>query len=413
MLNSGVNGRIRLLVSLTAMAVTLGYSPPPIYADGPGIMLLPPFNDFGSVPVGNSSTDQTFTVTNSGNATLHVGTTSIGGTDASQFVKGTDGCSGASVAVAGTCTIKVHFSPTSSGSKTALLTIPSDAASSPDYAELDGTGTVGPGILLLPPFNDFGSVPVGNSSTDQTFTVTNSGSATLHVGTTSIGGTDASQFVKGTDGCSGASVAVAGTCTIKVHFSPTSSGSKTALLTIPSDAASSPDYAELDGTGTVGPGILLLPPFNDFGSVPVGNSSTDQTFTVTNSGNATLHVGTTSIGGTDASQFVKGTDGCSGASVAVAGTCTIKVHFSPTSSGSKTALLTIPSDAASSPDYAELDGTGTVGPGHPAAAAVQRLRQRSSWQQLDRPDLHRHQLGQRHGSMSGRRASAALTLAVR
>ena len=154
-------------------------------------------------------------------------------------------------------------------------------------------------------------------------------------------------------------MAVAGTCTIKVHFSPTSSGSKTALLTIPSDAASSPDYAELDGTGTVGPGILLLPPFNDFGSVPVGNSSTDQTFTVTNSGNATLHVGTTSIGGTDASQFVKGTDGCSGASVAVAGTCTIKVHFSPTSSGSKTALLTIPSDAASSPDYAELDGTGT------------------------------------------------------
>lgn len=92
-----------------------------------------------------------------------------------------------------------------------------------------------PAISVTPTWKEFFYVDVGASSSPETFTITNYGTADLHVGTMSITGADAGQFSIQNDECSGQSIAPGGSATLKVVFSPTSAGGKLAELSIPSD----------------------------------------------------------------------------------------------------------------------------------------------------------------------------------
>lgn len=79
----------------------------------------------------------------------------------------------------------------------------------------------------------------------------------------------------------------------------------------------------------------LAPSTLDFGSVAVSNSSTPQSFTVTNNGEANLTVTSIAVGG-NYSQ----TNDC-GSLIAVGTSCTVNVVFTPTSSGSQNGTLTV------------------------------------------------------------------------
>ena len=94
----------------------------PVYPD---ISIFPTSHNFGNIAVGSTKI-QTFTVTNTGNADLIIGSLSITGTDAAEFSVQNDNCSGQTLAPQGTLTVEIKFSPISTGAKSATLNIPSN-----------------------------------------------------------------------------------------------------------------------------------------------------------------------------------------------------------------------------------------------------------------------------------------------
>jgi len=143
-----------------------------------------------------------------------------------------------------------------------------------------------PDISVVPASKDFGDVNVGSTSTPQIFTISNTGTADLVIGTLSMTGANASEFIKQNDNCSGKTVASFTNCTVEAVFTPTSAGSKSANLSIPSN---DPDTSNLNVplSGTSVPVSVSLSP--DSTSIPRGgtlgytvtftnNTSTSQTF---------------------------------------------------------------------------------------------------------------------------------------
>jgi len=225
---------------------------------------------------------------------------------------------------------------------------------------LIGTGIGIPNISVTPTSYNFGNINLGSSSSPQIFTVSNIGSANLVIGTISITGTNASQFSKQNDICSGQTLAPSSSCTINVVFSPTSTGSKSASLSILSNDPDTPTLnVPLSGTGVGIPNISVTPTSYNFGNINLGSSSSPQIFTVFNTGTGDLVIGTISFTGTDASQFGKQSDNCSGQTLAPSFNCTVNAVFSPTSAGSKSANLAIPSNDPDTPTLnVPLSGTG-------------------------------------------------------
>ena len=105
-----------------------------------------------------------------------------------------------------------------------------------------------PVILVDPLSYGFGSVNVGGSSV-KSFTVTNTGTADLVIGTIAFTGADAPEFSKNPDNCTGQSLAPNSGCTIQVTFTPASTGLKSASLSISSNDPNTPTNVPLTGTG--------------------------------------------------------------------------------------------------------------------------------------------------------------------
>ena len=110
------------------------------------------------------------------------------------------------------------------------------------------SNTLVPMPSVSPSSKDFGSVPVGGTSAAQTFTVSNTGTGDLILGTVSLVGSHSSQFAKENDVCSGQTLAPSGTCTVDVKFMPLSAGAKNTTLSIPSNYPVAAT-ASLSGTG--------------------------------------------------------------------------------------------------------------------------------------------------------------------
>jgi hypothetical protein len=115
---------------------------------------------------------------------------------------------------------------------------------------LTGTGVTN-GIVSLNPLTiNFGNQDNGTSSSPTPVVLTNTGAATLGITSITMAGANATEFSINGNTC-GATLAASATCTWNVVFSPLTTGSKTANVSIVSDAASSPDALPLTGTGRV------------------------------------------------------------------------------------------------------------------------------------------------------------------
>lgn len=107
---------------------------------------------------------------------------------------------------------------------------------------------------VSPTDHDFGSVYLRCKPTAKTFTISNTGTAELEMGTLSITGTDTSEFFIQNDNCSAQTIAPSGTCTVQAVFSPTSAGSKSANLSILSNDPDTPTLdIPLTGEGVTAP----------------------------------------------------------------------------------------------------------------------------------------------------------------
>jgi parallel beta-helix repeat protein len=280
--------------------------------------------------VGSSSAAQTFTVSNTGTADLVIGTISITGTNPGEFGKQNDNCSGQTIAPSGNCTVQAVFSPTSAGGMSANLNIPSNVLTVD--VPLSGTG-IKAVASVSPTSHNFGNIVVGSSSAAQTFTVSNTGTADLVIGTISITGTNPGEFGKQNDNCSGQTIAPSGNCTVQAVFSPTSAGEKSANLSIPSNASGSPTLVPLSGTGATEdkPHIRIPIEDIDFGIVNV-ETCIDRTTTIYNDGTATLTVNniTRLSGSTEFTYIGPGVP----FTIPASGSKTVTLRYCPTSGSS-------------------------------------------------------------------------------
>ncbi len=304
---------------------------------------------FGSETANVASAPLLATVTNTGTVALPITGIALSGTDASQFSQTTT-C-GTSLAVGSNCTISVVFTPTSAGSKTAMLNVKGGGAGAQSVA-LSGVGVV-LSYTLSPTALAFGSETTNLASAPLLATVTNTGTVALPITGIALSGTDAGQFSQ-TNTC-GTSLAVGSSCTISVVFTPTSVGSKAAMLNVNGGGAGAQSVA-LSGVGVV-LSYTLSPTALSFGSETTNVASAPLLVTVTNTGTVALPITGIVLSGTDASQFSQTTT-C-GTSLAVGSNCTISVMFKPTSPGSKAATLNVNGGGAGTQSVA-LSGVGVV-----------------------------------------------------
>jgi F5/8 type C domain/Pectate lyase superfamily protein/Abnormal spindle-like microcephaly-assoc'd, ASPM-SPD-2-Hydin len=214
--------------------------PAPVYPPYPasGVTVSPTALNFGSVATGATSTAQTVTVSNPTNSAAPVSSISASG-DFSQ----TSTC-GSSIAANGSCTVSVTFKPTVAGTRTGSLTV--NAGGVTNTVSLTGTGTApGPVLSASPASLSFARTVVGSTAAAQTVTVTNSGTTSATVSGVAVSG-DFSQ----TNNCG--TIAVGGSCTATVNFTPTVGGARTGTLTVTSNANNNPVTVALSGTGIDG-----------------------------------------------------------------------------------------------------------------------------------------------------------------
>jgi hypothetical protein len=319
---------------------------------------------FPSTVQGVASTPVTVTITNSGNATLNITTLTVTGTNAGDFALSANTCDGAGLAANATCTVAVTFTPGGTGTRTATLQAADNANGSPQSATLTGMGTApaGPAVTITPtgPVT-FPNTALNVTSAPITLTVTNTGSATLTITTAALSGVNAGDFALATNTCNGASVAVNATCSVSITFKPTVAGLRQAGLQISDNVVGSPQLVALSGSGNgaTAPAVSLTPAGLTFAGTTQGTTSSPMNLTITNSGNAPLHVSSVAFAGTNVTEFVNPTSSCT-AAIAPNGTCVVAVSFapvSPASGTSHTETITITDDAANSPQTVNVSGT--------------------------------------------------------
>ncbi|NQT74031.1 MAG: choice-of-anchor D domain-containing protein, partial [Chloroflexi bacterium] len=334
--------------------------------------------DFGSADVTSGSVVRTFTIENTGDATLTLsGTPTIAGSDFSLT-----GTPSATVAASGNTTFSVTFNPSATGTRTGTVSIANDDSDENPYNfSIQGTGT-GPEMDVKgnsvsitdgdssPSTNDhtdFSTADVSSGSVIRTFTIENTGNATLTLtGTPTITGANFSLT-----GTPSATVSAGGNTTFSVTFNPSATGTRTGTVSIVNDDSDENPYnfsiqgigtePEMDVKGnstsiTDGDNAPSTVDHTDFGSADITSGTVVRTFTIENTGNATLTLsGTPTIAGSDFSLT-----GTPSATVAASGNTTFSVTFNPSATGTRTGTVSIVNDDSDENPYNfSIQGIGT------------------------------------------------------
>ena len=278
-----------------------------IISDGSTAPSTANHTDYGDVLVAGGTLTRTFTITNSGNATLGIGnvTTSAVTGAASNFIVTAQPA--ASIAAGATTTFQVQFNPSTSGVLTADIQFTNNVPGSknPYSFRLQGTGTFvevavsgngnniadGSSSPSLANHTDFGSVGTVGSSLSRTYTITNSGNRAMTIGNVTTSGTHAANFVVTVQPAS--TLNPSNSTTFTVQFTPSATGLRTAEISFSNNddnfadgLTENPFNFAIQGFG-VAPAITTAPPSLAFSSV-LGSAPSAQSFHVTNSALGTM-----------------------------------------------------------------------------------------------------------------------------
>ena len=319
-----------------------------------GLVLTPTQADFGPVPINSTSGPTLFTLTNYTPTPATIAPPITTGDFAiSNAATGGPSCNGP-LAPNASCFIQITFSPTSTGLRTGALTLTSDTATA--SSSLSAYGSPDSGLSLNPTSLSFANVP-GSSSTQQTITITNTGSYTLQIAAPA---TNSSSFAT-TSNC--ASLPPSATCSITVTFSP-STATVTDTLSIPvtSSAPGSPATVytvPLSGTYTTEEfGLQILPTQADYGPTQDKSLGLTRQFTINN-----LTAKSLTLSLALPRQFVLTEPPC--AALWPKASCTFSVQFLPLTNGDITGTLfaqATPTDGSATLNglaYVEGYGIGT------------------------------------------------------
>ena len=303
---------------------------------------------FGDLPNRNTTT-YNVTVTNTGTIALTI-STAISGAQAGEFAVATTSANTckSGVAAGKNCTLPVLFNPTTVGAASASLTLTTNGGSNP-VISLSGTSTTD--VQVSATAINFATIVYGANETTN-LTITNLSAESLSI-SPAFSGTGAGAYKIGSGNTCGSAIAAGGKCTLPVEFDPTSAAAFDATLTLTTNGGTNPTVA-LAGTAT--PGIKVSSSSIAFAKITHGTSETTD-LTITNLGSAKLTF-TTAFAGTGAAEFsINSTGDTCGSGVAVGGSCTLPVKFSPAAAASYTATLTLTSNGGANPTVA-LSGTG-------------------------------------------------------
>jgi hypothetical protein len=217
--------------------------------------------------------------------------------------------------------------------------------------------------LNAPAAFDFGTVKLG-AHKDKTFTVTESGFGPISLGATTITGTNAAEFTVLNTTCAGATLNDTETCTIKLRFTPSVAGSRTATL---STAVGKNGYPRHNPDSTIFYDPALIRTLTGVGSsaelepdpttvnfgdnLPLAPGKT-KTLVINNTGTSTLNltdvvVQDTTHPGARNDYTVNATD-CLGG-IPPGGSCVITVTFVGHAVGNRGAVLVITDNAPTGP----------------------------------------------------------------
>ena len=271
----------------------LGYAPEGVAVDGAGNVVVgggvngtvfrldradAPSLSFANTNVGSTSSDspRTVAVENIGNASLTFSTPGSGSNPNYPLnfpVNSSDTglCApGTPLTESASCDVSVNFKPTAAGNLTGNVVLTNNDLNGANVTQSisvngTGTGAAAPVASLSASSLSFGNQLVGTTSASQTVTLNNTtGTAALTIA--SIAASANFGVTSGAGAC-GSSLAVGGSCTIDVTFTPTATGSLTGTLTITDNnngVTGSMQTVTLSGTGinpiVHWPGPIVLPP---------------------------------------------------------------------------------------------------------------------------------------------------------
>ncbi|MBN2103073.1 choice-of-anchor D domain-containing protein [bacterium] len=356
-------------------------------ADGDNTPDISDDTDWGAVDLSAGSVTHTLTIRNEGNADLSLtGTPIVAISGSSDFTISTQPASSTVSAGGGTETFIISFNPSSTGVKSATVSISNNDPDEHPYTfDVQGEGISVPEMDLSQagtPIADGGTYTYSNtevgSTRDIIFTINNTGSSDLTLTTPlSITGADAGEF--SIQAQPAGPVTGGGSTTFTVRFAPTSAGTKNALISIANnDSDENPYDLNLQGTATVpemdvlGNGVVIsdgdttpdAADHTDFGSIAVSAGAVNRTFTIRNSGTADLSLtGTPLVSISGSGEFTISTQPAGSTVSSGGGTVTFVVSFNPSSTGSKTATISIDNtDSDENPYTFDIQGTGDADP---------------------------------------------------
>lgn len=194
--------------------------------------------NLGQTTAGSSST-QTVTITNCGNAPLDF--TSI--TSSVSTITASQSCG--SIAPGASCPVTLSFAPIDDSTSSGTITFSDNAAISPQVIQVSGQGVAPDLEPASNPF-DFGHLLVGTQGPTAGLSLFNNGNAPLTISHIAISG---SGFSIAQNGCTGTLPAGA-PCVVQLVFSPQAAGTLSGSLTITSNDPVHPQLVvTLTGTG--------------------------------------------------------------------------------------------------------------------------------------------------------------------
>jgi hypothetical protein len=295
---------------------------------------------FPATAVGTLSPAQTVTLTNSGGLPLQSIVITTGSTPAGQFQE-SDTCGG-QLPAQSTCTISVIFSPTQTGALTGTLTV-TDAQRTQTLA-LSGPGVATPAFSVSPTSLTFTNQTVGVASSAQTVTITNAGALPMANIGLQLTGAAAASYSLSANTC-GAALAAGANCSVGVVFTPSGTGAISALLSISSSTAHVAAVGvPINGYAQVTGGMTASPAAVSFGTLPLGQTATAQTVTLTNGTGYSIAAPTLAL----TLPFTLTANTCTG-TLAVSATCTAVVNFPASPAGTYRGTLTATSTTVTQP----------------------------------------------------------------
>jgi hypothetical protein len=263
----------------------------PVYGTGLSLPLgeaLQTALDFGNSAIGVASPPLSTTLLNAGMANLVIS----GVTVTSNFTITANTCTG-SLAPQATCMITVTFTPPSAGNFSGTLTISDNDPFGPQQVvTMAGTGATGPQLRIMPPTLNFGNQQVNVASPAQTITFTSTGDTAITFPASAI--RTSADFILQSTTC-GVTLPFGASCTASVQYKPVevTGISEFGTLLITDSASGSPQPVYMQGTATVGAGIISTTTLTSSLNPSTSGQSVTFTATVTGpSGNTTVPTGT-------------------------------------------------------------------------------------------------------------------------